>query len=120
MKTAPNTVKMYQELGQYDHDFIRLMWKSFRRPQIIEYLEDIAKIRLHSTADLNYCRKLCINHLLEMHGVEYLGKNKLGQNVDYLNSGDCYVPTLFFVGDRMFISTVGDLVERGYIKEEKR
>jgi hypothetical protein len=61
-------------------------------------------------------RQMAIDVLGEFHGIEYLGQNRDGYEVEYLNSGDTYAPTLIFVGDRMFISTMGDLVESGYIK----
>jgi hypothetical protein len=53
-----------------------------------------------------------INHLAGFHGVEYLGvHSRAGKVVRYCNAGDVYAPTLFFMGRRLFVSTVGDLVE---------
>lgn len=96
---------------------IRHIWKHATRADVEEAIGDMLHHGfLENTA---YGRMLWINRVAEYHGVEYLGRNRNGLDVDFLNAGDTYTETLVFVGDRLFITTVGDLVESGYIREEK-
>jgi hypothetical protein len=95
---------------------IRHIWKKATRAEILAELGDSLH---HSFLDsTNYGRMLWINKLAQYHGVEYLGQNKHGEDIDYLNSGDSYTATLVFVGGRMIVNSVGDMVERNYVKVE--
>lgn len=54
-----------------------------------------------------------LNILTECHGLEYLGhtNNGKGKMIYYLNSGDCYTPTLINVDGDWFVGCWGDLLE---------
>lgn len=54
-----------------------------------------------------------LNILTECHGLEYLGhtNNGNGKMIYYLNSGDCYTPTLINVDGDWFVGNIGDLLE---------
>lgn len=59
-----------------------------------------------------------INQLGEYHGVEFLGNMKRDNApVYYCNAGDTYAATIVFIGTRMTVTTWGDLVEGGHVKE---
>lgn len=123
MRTAPSK-KALMDTFRFDGetaDAIRNMWKGewtddFSR-DIRTVIERVHQLHHGHLESRRYGRQLAVDVLGEFHGVEYLGKNRHGQDVDYLNAGDTYTPTLIFVGDRMFISCWGQLVESGYIKE---
>lgn len=94
---------------------IRHIWKDAKREEIIKILgDDLHHGYLES---LRYGRMLAINKIARYPGVEYLGRNKHGQDVEYLNAGDSYTLTICFVGDRLFINYWAAFVESGYIKE---
>lgn len=60
-----------------------------------------------------------IDRLFQTHGVEYLGRDKRsGEDIDYCNAGDTYSGTILFIGSRLIVGTIGDIVERGRIREE--
>jgi len=64
-------------------------------------------------------KRTMIDKLAGFHGVEYLGVHRrAGKVVRYCNAGDSYAPTLCFMGRRMFIATVGDLIEDRKVKRE--
>lgn len=57
----------------------------------------------------------CLNELLEMHGIEALGKcQTYGPPAEYLNSGDAYTGTLLFdhIAGNFKLTTYGDWVEK--------
>ena len=64
-------------------------------------------------------KRTMIDRLAGFHGVEYLGVHRrAGKVVRYCNAGDSYAPTLCFMGRRLFIATVGDLIEDRKVKRE--
>lgn len=67
--------------------------------------------------DSRYARMLALNHALGMFGVEHAGQ--FGERgFSYLNTGDAYGTTLIQFDDKdsIFISSWGDVVERGKYK----
>lgn len=67
--------------------------------------------RLAIKANPEWHKLTVLNILGGFHGVEYLGHTATGLHVEYLNSGDCYVPTVLKVGDKFIWTTVGDYLE---------
>lgn len=64
-------------------------------------------------------KRLMINNLAGFHGVEYLGVHRRsGKVVRYCKAGDTYAPTLCFMGRRMFVATMGDLIEKRTVRRE--
>lgn len=64
-------------------------------------------------------KRTMVNKLAGFHGVEYLGVHRRANKVvRYCNSGETYAPTLCFMGRRMFIATVGDLIEGRKVRAE--
>ncbi len=98
---------------------IRHIWKHARSSEIADGLRNNG-VSLHHgyVYNKNFARMLLINAIAGFHGVEFLGTNRHGSDIDFLNSGETYASTLFFVGQRMFVSTMGDLIEHGYVRKE--
>ncbi|MNN02553.1 hypothetical protein D3C81_1152170 [compost metagenome] len=57
-------------------------------------------------------KRAMLNTLAGFDGVETLGLHtRAWKDVYYCNAGDTYVPTLCFMGRRLFVSSWGDLIE---------
>lgn len=95
---------------------IRYLWKEASRKEILSVL---APLKLHYYPTTWRGRMMAINLVAEYYGVEYLGRNKNGEGVYYLNAGDTYTDTIMFINSRMILSSWGQLVESGYIRKEK-
>lgn len=117
VKALCETFRMDEETAKR----IRWAWKNAEVKDLRPIIEKKYKLHHGFIETRNYGAKLAIDVIADFHGVEYLGRHKRRHyiDVDYLNAGDCYAPTLVFAGLTMFISTVGDLIEKGYIKETR-
>lgn len=120
MRIAPS-VKNLMESFRFDEATakqIRWAWKDANKSDLRPIVEKVHKLHHGYIESRSYAAMLAIDIIGEFHGVEYLGKHSRNNaDIDYLNSGDSYAPTLVFCGRRMFISTVGDMLENNYVKE---
>jgi hypothetical protein len=58
-----------------------------------------------------------IDRILRTHGIEYLGLHRrTGEGVYYCNAGDIYAETVLFIGARLMVGCIGDMVERGAVR----
>lgn len=127
MATCPSVARL-MELKDVDEEkakLIRKIWKTFGAPDTERLLEDYAELKkVKEWHDRCYykprpreVRRRAVDAVFGTCGVEVIGRRNKGtfQNVVvyYCNAGDTYAPTLCFVYDRMFISTLGDEVESG-------
>lgn len=107
--TAPSLAK-FELYGIYSGELIRWAWAKASYPEI-KYLSEI-KYQLNTN---HHRRHQVVDKIFESSGVEHLGKAITGKNKGYhhyyCNAGDTYNATLFFFGNKMFISTYGDVVE---------
>ena len=63
-------------------------------------------------------KRAAVNEAAGFHGVEYLGTHRrTGESVYYCNTGDTYAGTVAFIGRRLIVTTMGDLIERGTVRE---
>ena len=102
-----------------DPKLIRTIWKTDSMDLIESMAPRTAKEsnRMYRPFRPRTFRREAINEIAGFHGVEYLGKNKrTGEAIYYLNAGDSYAPTIIFQGARLFVSTVGDLIEGGRVR----
>lgn len=61
-----------------------------------------------------YIKMLALSDLGGFHGVEGMASDNdylSGEFVEYLNAGDCYIPTLIYWRGRYRVQSVGDFVE---------
>lgn len=107
-----------------DARLIRAIWKSTDEDELLKVYpqaEDIlnASRGYYRRVSLLELKMECVNNAGGFHGVEYLGRHKrTGQGVEYCNAGDTYAGTIIFIGRRLIVSTVGDMVERNTVKTD--
>lgn len=106
------SVKALQQIKDIDKDTaekIRAVWLSTSGADSLDapqYLKPRA------------ARRHVIDRLAQTCGVEYLGWHKRRkEHVYWCNAGDTYATTIMFIGDSLVIGCMGDLIERGLIKE---
>lgn len=123
MRTAASPEKMVD--GLYilfeQAEVVRHLWKDAKPLELQERIKEHTK-GWHRQPGPRMARRIAIGLYLEgsgFFGIEYLGVNRQNNDVDYLNSGDTYSPTLVFAGDRLFVSDIGTLIETKYIKEKQ-
>lgn len=103
-----------------DAELIRAIWKAKNRADLEAIYPPAADIDrgFFNPLRLRPLKREAINKAGGFFGVEYLGtRNRSGEPVYYLNAGDCYAGTLIFTGSRLTVGTVGDLIERGTVRE---
>lgn len=103
-----------------DAALIRAIWKAESRADLETIYPPAFEMgrAYYSPPKLRHLKREAINHAAGFYGVEYIGRNRrTGEPVYYCNAGDTYAGTLCFMGGRLFVSTVGDIVESGRIQE---
>ena len=103
-----------------DAELIRAIWKAKNRADLEAIYPPAADIDrgFFRPYRLRELKREVLNKAGGFFGVEYLGTLKRsGEPVYYANAGDCYAGTLIFTGPRLTVGTVGDLIERGTVRE---
>ena len=103
-----------------DAGLIRAIWKAKNRADLEAIYPPAADIDrgFFNPLRLRQLKREAANKAGGFYGVEYLGTLKRsGEPVYYLNAGDLYTGTLIFTGSRLTVGTVGDLAERGTVRE---
>ena len=116
--------RLHNEGGNVSR-LIRRVWKLAGRIGYEHWKEDLEAMvpdcgdALYQLKGLRGSRRVpmmklaAINHMLKGYRVDELGTWKRSGNLcAFIDAGDSYLPTLFADGDRLFISTVGDEIER--------
>lgn len=116
-----------------DPDTIRGVWRCVTKAEVLKVLTQHFKgdtgkaddffcetqLDGHHLLPLGAHKRRMVNDLAGFHGVEYLGlHHRTGKVVRYCNAGDTYAPTLCFMGRRMFLDTMGDLIESRRVRED--
>ena len=99
---------------------VRAVWKAESRAAVVKLCPDAESLdRGHFRPyRLRELKREVLNKAGGFFGVEYLGTLKRsGEPVHYLNAGDLYAGTLIFTGSRLTVGAVGDLIERGTVRE---
>ena len=103
-----------------DAALVRAVWKAESRAAVVKVYPDAESLdRGHFRPyRLRELKREVLNKAGGFFGVEYLGTLKRsGEPVYYANAGDGYAGTLIFTGSRLTVGTVGDLIDRGLIRE---
>ena len=120
MNRCPN-VKTLNELKlDCEPGLIRAIWKAKHHAELCRIYPDAEELArsFHRSPPLRLLKRAAIDCAGGYFGVEYLGQcRRTGQHVYYCNAGDTYAPTLCFKGNNLFVSTMGDLIETGKVRE---
>jgi len=120
MKRQPS-IKTLQDGLNLDDDTavkVRAILKADKVAAFDSY-SSVQKLRREclNPPSFDYEQETALNEALEMRGAEHFGKGDGDCDFTYLNSGDCYVPTLIRNNENNCwrISSVGDIKEaRGW------
>lgn len=101
-------------------ELIRAIWKAKNREELETIYPPAADIDrdYFNPLKLRPLKRAAVDHAAGFYGVEYLGTDKRSGNcVYYCGADDTYTGTICFIAGRLFVSTVGDIVESGRIQE---
>jgi hypothetical protein len=122
VKRAPTIKRLCAELKDITTETakaIRHIWCKASHTELLKIGAERGITTHHGyVEDWRYFRALIIDSITQSYGVEFLGiHRRTGQDVNYLNAGDTYAPTLVFQGDSMRIACCGDYVESNLVRQ---